>query len=380
MSDHGYMEDFKRKFKIDDLEIAQSEGWILSLRPNQITLGSMVISSSEGFLNYSSIGEESYRGFFKMLSMAEEVSDKVFGSKRVNSISLMMKDPIIHYHIIPRYPSPVQFSGREWIDESWPAPPNFKEGETDSTILNEILNAISAFIGKNHAVKKLKNWMAQTLSHYEYCEKIFYQEFGDHLYAVGGTLLGGIRDRGFISHDKDMDVAYLSGHRKIKDVKSEFLERIIHLLDMGERVTIVDRAGRIQRRHAKWWARDGSYVDLFPACYDESGFYSRPTFVRIALPKEDLLPLRQVQFEGSSIYVPQNTTRKFQALFGDNWEHPDPSWTKPVFEGVEEMRKAFAFGWKEVKRVAMHSRYADRIVLEKISKKAEERIQSNQIK
>ncbi len=36
---------------------------------------------------------------------------------------LMMVDPNVHFHVIPRYPAAAQWSGVAFADAGWPGPP-----------------------------------------------------------------------------------------------------------------------------------------------------------------------------------------------------------------------------------------------------------------
>ena len=47
---------------------------------------------------------------------------------------LMMVDPAVHFHIIPRYEFPVEFCDREFNDKSWPGVPDL----THDLALDEI--------------------------------------------------------------------------------------------------------------------------------------------------------------------------------------------------------------------------------------------------
>ena len=40
-----------------------------------------------------------------------------------HTIPLMMVDPDVHYHVIPRYPGSRSFKGLEYRDTGWPGPP-----------------------------------------------------------------------------------------------------------------------------------------------------------------------------------------------------------------------------------------------------------------
>ena len=39
---------------------------------------------------------------------------------------LMMVDPNVHFHVIPRYPGERQWEGVDFPDAGWPGPPDLK--------------------------------------------------------------------------------------------------------------------------------------------------------------------------------------------------------------------------------------------------------------
>ena len=73
---------------------------------------------------------------------AEEVAKSLFQAERINILCLMLQDPIIHYHIFPRYPNTVIFQGEEWIDEAWPKPIDIPSQSTK----DHITHALKGFI------------------------------------------------------------------------------------------------------------------------------------------------------------------------------------------------------------------------------------------
>jgi len=50
----------------------------------------------------------------------EQLLIKTFGAEKFNYFALMMKDPQVHFHLIPRYSKPVEFQGRVYKDVDWP--------------------------------------------------------------------------------------------------------------------------------------------------------------------------------------------------------------------------------------------------------------------
>ncbi|HZU51781.1 MAG TPA: hypothetical protein VE968_07895, partial [Sphingomicrobium sp.] len=46
--------------------------------------------------------------------------------ERINYLMLMMLDPHVHFHVIPRYSEPRTWNGVEFVDEGWPGPPRLE--------------------------------------------------------------------------------------------------------------------------------------------------------------------------------------------------------------------------------------------------------------
>lgn len=142
------LEAFREKFKIPELSLLDDGAWILSVRPGQLTLGSMVLSSASGRADFSALEPESGPGFLNMLMKAEAVAKALYGAVRINAVCLMMQDPVVHFHILPRYDKPVERYGLIWRDEDWPGPPVFRPLASPGDQLENIRNEISAWLGR----------------------------------------------------------------------------------------------------------------------------------------------------------------------------------------------------------------------------------------
>ena len=68
----------------------------------------------------------------------ESVVRRQFNNDKINYLMLMMVDQHVHFHVFPRYSGERQFAGRNWLDATWPKPPDLQAGEFG----NEILTAI----------------------------------------------------------------------------------------------------------------------------------------------------------------------------------------------------------------------------------------------
>ena len=49
-----------------------------------------------------------------------------FGYAKLNYLMLMMTDPDVHFHVLPRYPEAQQFREISFADPGWPGPPDIR--------------------------------------------------------------------------------------------------------------------------------------------------------------------------------------------------------------------------------------------------------------
>ncbi|WP_334064703.1 adenylyltransferase/cytidyltransferase family protein [Alteromonas genovensis] len=114
------------KFGYPDNLIKTYNYWHVLLRPGQVTLGSLVLICKEDVFQYSDISENAAKEQKQVVSDIEKVLKKRFNFSKINYLMLMMVDPAVHFHVIPRYDSPVIFCEKQFEDTSWPSPPNLK--------------------------------------------------------------------------------------------------------------------------------------------------------------------------------------------------------------------------------------------------------------
>ena len=120
------LDAFRDKFQVPQLTVTETVHWVLSVRPQQVTLGSMVLSAKRNVLSFAELTETQSRDMAKLLGEAERRVKTGWGAVRINVLCLMMKDPLLHFHIFPRYDCPVVFAGEEWRDADWPGPPQLR--------------------------------------------------------------------------------------------------------------------------------------------------------------------------------------------------------------------------------------------------------------
>lgn len=102
--------------------IKSYEYWNVLLRPGQITLGSLVLVCKEPAHQYSLVSQEAISEQKIIITEIEQVLKHRFDYSKINYQMLMMQDPDVHFHVVPRYDSPVIFCDDSFADEFWPKP------------------------------------------------------------------------------------------------------------------------------------------------------------------------------------------------------------------------------------------------------------------
>jgi len=100
--------------------IKEYKHWVVLLRPVQVTVGSLVIAAESGVTRLGQLGSEEWSEFAAVSKDIESLLIDAYGAEKFNYLALMMKDPNVHFHFIPRYSKPVSLEGKEYTDPDWP--------------------------------------------------------------------------------------------------------------------------------------------------------------------------------------------------------------------------------------------------------------------
>ena len=92
-----------------------------------MTLGSLILAYWGGeATQLGQVPAIAYRSMGDMVGAIEHALIDLFSADKFNYLALMMVDPQVHFHVIPRYSRAVIFSGGEYRDDAWPKPPNLQ--------------------------------------------------------------------------------------------------------------------------------------------------------------------------------------------------------------------------------------------------------------
>lgn len=118
--------DFEQKLKPIKLKVFENDSWIWTIRPKQVTLGSSILSLKRTCYKYSELSEKEFSDLNDIIKRIENTLSLCFSYDKINYLMLMMVDKQVHFHVIPRYKSEIQFWNVQWRDYSYPFFPNLE--------------------------------------------------------------------------------------------------------------------------------------------------------------------------------------------------------------------------------------------------------------
>lgn len=118
------------KFGYPSTLLAETDRWMVLLRPAQPSLGSLVLVCKDEAKAFSSISAEAFADLEQAVRRIEPALKAFMDYEKINYLMLMMVDPDVHFHVIPRYEGVRSFEGLEFPDAGWPGPPALSQAVT----------------------------------------------------------------------------------------------------------------------------------------------------------------------------------------------------------------------------------------------------------
>lgn len=117
------------KFGYPNVLVGELESWAVLLRPMQSTLGCLVLACREDATSLGAISAQASQEFGIVCQRVEALLSKAFAPDKLNYLALMMVDPHVHFHVIPRYEGAREWpkggmGAREFVDVGWPKVPD----------------------------------------------------------------------------------------------------------------------------------------------------------------------------------------------------------------------------------------------------------------
>jgi diadenosine tetraphosphate (Ap4A) HIT family hydrolase len=112
------------KFGYPSSLVGQTEHWTVLLRPEQPTLGSLVLICREPVTAFGAVSGAAFSDLAAAVARIETMLGRFVQYEKINYLMLMMVDPDVHFHVIPRYQGSRSAAGLTVEDRGWPAAPS----------------------------------------------------------------------------------------------------------------------------------------------------------------------------------------------------------------------------------------------------------------
>ena len=132
------------KFKGPDTLIAAYEYWSVLVRPKQSTLGALVLVANGPETEFSKLPPQAFSEQVHVIKDIEQVLSSMFEYDKINYLMLMMVDPNVHYHVLPRYSDSKTFENWTVSDGGWPGQPDLGGGSADADLVASLTRSLKA--------------------------------------------------------------------------------------------------------------------------------------------------------------------------------------------------------------------------------------------
>ena len=129
------------RFGYPETLIQEYEHWLVLLREPQATLGSLVLCAKSEATEFSALAVEAHVEMGAVVSEIEHALKAAFAYDKINYLMLMMVDPNVHFHVIPRYSEPRSACGLTIPDPGWPAMPQLGQAQELTSVQRDALRA-----------------------------------------------------------------------------------------------------------------------------------------------------------------------------------------------------------------------------------------------
>lgn len=115
------------KFGYPETLIAEFAHWLVLLRPAQPTLGSLVLAAKSDATAFSDLPAPAFAELAQAVAAIEAALSGTIRYDKINYLMLMLVDPHVHFHVIPRYAGERSGAGLTIADAAWGKPPALAE-------------------------------------------------------------------------------------------------------------------------------------------------------------------------------------------------------------------------------------------------------------
>jgi diadenosine tetraphosphate (Ap4A) HIT family hydrolase len=133
------------KFGFPATLLKEFDHWVVLLRPAQVTLGSLVLAAKSSATAYADLPREAFFEQADAVAAIERALTRFVRYERINYLMLMMVDPNVHFHVIPRYSESRSWAGFEFPDVGWRGAPRLDSAiKLDSDRLSRLVTEVKS--------------------------------------------------------------------------------------------------------------------------------------------------------------------------------------------------------------------------------------------
>ncbi len=136
------------KFGFPATLIREYEHWVVLLRPAQATLGALILACKDEASRFSDITPAAFTEMGQVVRDLERGLSSLFAYQKLNYLMLMMVDPDVHFHVLPRYGSDQSYAGATFTDPGWPGPPDVgHDNSADDAVKARLIADLKTALG-----------------------------------------------------------------------------------------------------------------------------------------------------------------------------------------------------------------------------------------
>ena len=133
------------KFGYPGSLVCDYRSWCVLLRPVQATLGALILAAKGEARAFSDLAPAAFAELPLITYEIERGLNSFRPFDRINYLMLMMVDPHVHFHVLPRYAETQTFATHSFADSGWPAMPDLKSNPgIGEDIHQQIIHAIQS--------------------------------------------------------------------------------------------------------------------------------------------------------------------------------------------------------------------------------------------